>query len=76
MKLIQDGKGKHSSFRTVWVITVLTIIGTWAVTSVQCGRLEPLPLTGFEILALFGASPLKTFAETNQFGKGTGDGTK
>ncbi len=39
-KLLQDNDGNTSSMRIVWVISVLTIIGVWAVVSLKNNQMQ------------------------------------
>jgi hypothetical protein len=61
--IFEDQSGNKSSFRIVWAIFNLTIVTAWTITSIQAGQLQPFPLDGITVLALFGASAGKTLAE-------------
>jgi hypothetical protein len=64
--IFKDGNGNMSSFRIVWAITVLTIFFTWSYSCIATKSLHQLPLDGLGIIALLGASPLKTQTEKSK----------
>ncbi len=64
--MFRDKAGNVSSFRVVWAISVLTIFGTWALSSFTTGVLQVMLIDGITMGALFGASGLKTYTERNQ----------
>ena len=69
MKTFQDQHGNNSSFRLMWALFIALVTGTWAVTAIQTKALPPFPLDSMTILALFGASALKTFTEGRDGGQ-------
>lgn len=63
MKLLEDHEGNTSSFRLVWAISVLLIVGSWAWVGISTGALQPWPMDGVTTIGLIMGPAAKTFAE-------------
>lgn len=66
MKAFQDGSGKRSSFRIVWAVSALAIVGTWSLANIKSPGSMPWPMDGITTLGFFGVSAAKTFSENRK----------
>lgn len=63
LQAISGQDGNISSFRIVWSISVLAIVGSWAYLSISTGKIQPWPLDGITTIGLFSGPGLKTLSE-------------
>ena len=65
-QIITGQDGNLSSFRVVWVITVLTIVISWSYLCITTNKIQPWPLDGITTIGIFGGHGLKTLSENKK----------